>query len=90
MKPDIKKKSARRLKIIEGQIRGLQRMVEHEDYCVDILTQSLAVREALSGVDDLIMENHLTTHVAHQMRSNEEKKAVKEVMVVYKLSKRGR
>jgi DNA-binding FrmR family transcriptional regulator len=68
MRQDIKRKAARRLKIIEGQIRGIQKMVEDEKYCIDIITQSSAVKEALSGVENLILENHLSTHVIQQIR----------------------
>lgn len=77
-----------RLKIIEGQVRGLQRLVAKEAYCIEVLHQSLAVKEALSGVEDLILENHLSTHVAEQIKSGKEKKAVKEIIEIYKLSKR--
>ena len=88
MKKDIKKRTIRRLKIIEGQVRGLQRMVEREKYCVDIITQSEAVKEALSGVENLILENHLATHVRQQMKSGQDRKAVREILDVYKLAQR--
>lgn len=88
MKKEIKNKAAPRLKIIEGQIRGLQRMVQEEKYCIDIINQSLAVKEALSGVEDLILENHLSTCAFEQMRSGKEKKAINEILSVYKLSKK--
>jgi CsoR family transcriptional regulator, copper-sensing transcriptional repressor len=88
MKQSLKKRALRRLKILEGQVRGLQRMVDDEKYCVDIITQSQAVKEALSGVEDLILENHLSTHVVEQMRSKDKNKAVKEVLNVYKLAKK--
>ena len=88
MKQGIKKKAIRRLKIVEGQVRGLQRMVEEEKYCIDIINQSLAIKEALSGVEDLILENHLSTHVVEQMKSGKEAKAIKEILSVYKMSKK--
>ena len=50
MRKDIKLKAVRRLKIIEGQIRGLQKMVDEEKYCINIIIQSSAIKEALSGV----------------------------------------
>lgn len=78
----------RRLRIIEGQIRGLQRLVKKDAYCIEIIHQSLAVKEALSGVEDLILENHLSTHVIEQIKSGEEKKSVKEILEVYKVSKK--
>lgn len=88
MKSEIKKRIVRRLKIVEGQIRGLQRSIDEERYCIDIITQSLAIKQALSGVEDLLLENHLSTHVIEQIRSGEEERAIKEIMTVYKISKR--
>lgn len=87
MRQDIKKKAVRRLKIAEGQVRGLQRMVDEEKYCIDIIHQSLAVKEALSGVEDLILKNHLSTHVVEQMKAGKEQKAIREILEVYKVSK---
>lgn len=60
-KQPVKSKLVRRLQIIEGQIRGLQEMIEQGTYCVDIITQTSAVKQALSGVEDALMERHLTT-----------------------------
>jgi len=88
MRKDIKKKVDRRLKIIEGQIRGLQKMVDQEEYCVDIITQTQAAREALSSVEDVMLENHLSTHVVDQMKGGKHSKAVEEILSVYKLSKK--
>lgn len=88
MKKEIKEKAIRRLKILEGQIRGLERMVEKEEYCIDVLQQSLAAKQALSGIEDLILENHLSTHVIQQIKSGKSKKAVDEILSIYKLSKR--
>lgn len=85
-----KNKATRRLKIIQGQLKGLQRMVEKEAYCVDIITQSSAIKEALSGVDALILENHLTTHVLHQIKSGQQKKAINEILKVYQLTQKKR
>jgi DNA-binding FrmR family transcriptional regulator len=83
-----KKRIIRRLKIMEGQVRGLQKMVNKDEYCIDILHQSLAAKEALSGIEDLILENHLSTHVAYQMKHGKEKKATKEVLNIYRLSRK--
>jgi DNA-binding FrmR family transcriptional regulator len=88
MRQDIKTKAIRRLKIIEGQIRGLQKMVDEEKYCIDIITQASAIKEALTGIEDLILENHLSTHVVHQMMHGGEKKAVDEILKVYKLKRK--
>ncbi|MBI5413739.1 metal-sensing transcriptional repressor [Candidatus Peregrinibacteria bacterium] len=87
MKHDIKQKALRRLKILAGQIRGLQRMVESEKYCIDIIIQSLAAKHALSGMEDLILQNHLMTHVIEQVKSGKSGRAAKEILAIYKLSK---
>ncbi len=88
MRDDIKPKAVRRLKIIEGQLRGLQKMVEDDKYCIDIIAQASAVKEALSGVEDLLLENHLTTHVIHQVNHGQEDQAVAEILKVYKLKRK--
>ncbi len=77
----------RRLKILEGQIRGLQKMVEKEGYCIDILQQSSAVKNALSSVENLILENHLEVHAIDQAKHGRGKQAVEEILAIYKLSK---
>jgi DNA-binding FrmR family transcriptional regulator len=63
---EIKASNLKRLRRIEGQIRGLQRMVEKEYYCADILVQISSVQEALRGVGRELMRNHLQ-HCATQM-----------------------
>lgn len=88
MKGSIKNKALRRLKILEGQVRGIQRMVEKEEYCIDILRQSSAAREALSRVEDLLLENHLSTHLGEQMAHGNKSKAIKEILSVFKVSKK--
>lgn len=59
METGIKTRNLKRLKRIEGQVRGLQKMVEEERYCADILTQVASVHEALRAVSREIMRNHL-------------------------------
>lgn len=88
MKKNIKNKTLKRLKIIEGQVRGLQTMVEEEKYCIDIITQTSAVRRALSSVEDLILENHLSTHVIHQIKNGHEDKPIKEILKIYSLKRK--
>ena len=88
MKKEMKPRAIRRLKIIEGQIRGLQKMVEEDKYCIDIITQASAIKEALSGVEDLLLENHLSTHVIHQIKNGEDAQATEEILKVYKLKRK--
>lgn len=58
-----------RLRRIEGQVRGLQRMIEQDRYCIDILTQIRSVRAALGRVSDSILRRHLQHCVAHALTS---------------------
>lgn len=88
MKVEIQKKAIRRLRIAAGQVKGLEKMVSEGKYCIDIINQSLAIKQALSGVEDLILENHLSTHVVMQIKHHKENKAIKEILSVYKLSKK--
>ena len=88
MNNQIKSRAVHRLKLIEGQIRGLQKMVEEDTYCVDIIIQASAIKEALSSVEDLLLENHLSTHVIQQVRSGNEAQATEEILKVYKLKRK--
>ncbi|MDP3963327.1 MAG: metal-sensitive transcriptional regulator [bacterium] len=83
-----KAKVIRRLKLIEGQARGLQKMVESDTYCIDVITQTSAVKQGLSNVEDLLLENHLDHCVSHQMSSGQAGKARDEVLKVYKLKRK--
>jgi len=83
-----KSKLIRRLKIIEGQVRGLQEMIEKNAYCIDVITQTSAVKQALSGIEDALMENHLSTCVISQIKKGEHKKPIDEILKVYRLKRK--
>jgi CsoR family transcriptional regulator, copper-sensing transcriptional repressor len=68
--PAIKETNRKRLRRIEGQIRGLQKMVEEDRYCADIITQVASVQEALRGVARNLMRNHLHHCAAKALRSS--------------------
>ena len=76
--PGIKAANMRRLNRIEGQIRGIQRMVEEDRYCADILMQVSSVQEALRAVARALMRNHLAHCASHAIRtgSEEQKQAM--------------
>ena len=84
----INEKLVRRLKIVEGQVRGLQEMIKKGVYCVDVITQTSAVKRALSGVEDALMEQHLATCVAHKMQKGQVSQATTEVLKVYRLKRK--
>ncbi len=69
---EIKKRNLSRLRRIEGQVRGLQKMVEDERYCADIMVQISSVREALRGVSRELMRNHLRHCVARAIQSGDD------------------
>ncbi len=71
MQPEIKKDVHNRLKSIEGHIRGIQRMVEDDVYCVDVMKQIKAVQGALDRVNAMILGNHLQTCVTQAIRSDD-------------------
>ncbi|CAN5659979.1 metal-sensitive transcriptional regulator [soil metagenome] len=86
---ELKKRALHRAKILEGQMRGVQKMIENEDYCTDILTQSLAIQKSISSLNKLILENHVRTHIKENLSSGSEKaqeKAVEELLGLYELS----
>lgn len=87
MKPNTAK-LVRRLKIIEGQVRGLQEMLEKDTYCIDVITQTSAVKQALSGIEDALMEQHLGTCVVSQIQKGKQSVAVDEILKVYRLKRK--
>lgn len=83
-----KQKIIRRLKIIEGQVRGLQEMIESDKYCIDVITQSSAIKQGLSNVEDILLEGHLGHCVVKQIKKGEAKKAKEEILKVYQLKRK--
>ncbi|MBI2065078.1 MAG: metal-sensitive transcriptional regulator [Candidatus Yanofskybacteria bacterium] len=83
-----KPRIVRRLKIIEGQMRGLQEMVENNTYCIDVITQTSAVKQGLSNIEDLLLENHLGGCILDQIKSGQTDKARTEILKVYKLKRK--
>ena len=84
---DIKKRALHRARILEGQLRGIERMIEDEDYCVDIITQTLAVQKSLRSLNKLLVENHLRTHVSDMFAAGGDRRdaAVEELLTVFEL-----
>jgi len=84
--PEIQKDSLMRLKRIEGQIKGIQRMVEERKYCVDILLQISAICGALRKVGHIILKNHIETCVTEAMTSSDKRekdRKIEELMEVF-------
>jgi len=83
-----KEKLVHRLKLIEGQIRGLQKMIDNNTYCIDVITQTSAVKQGLSNVEDILLENHLSGCILNQVKSGQTNKAKEEILKVYKLKRK--
>jgi DNA-binding FrmR family transcriptional regulator len=69
--PEVKRSVLTRLRRIEGQVRGLQKMVDEERYCADVLTQVTSVQEALRGVGRAVLHNHLRHCATRAIRSGD-------------------
>ncbi len=85
---DIKKRALHRSRILQGQLRGLEKMIGSDEYCVDIITQSLAIQKSLRSLNKLIVENHLRTHVTDMFEAggDERERAVGELLTVFELT----
>ena len=66
-----KKQVVNRLRSIQGHVRGIERMVEEDAYCIDVIKQAIAVQRALEKVNGIILENHLHTCVSTAIRGEE-------------------
>ncbi len=72
--PEIKRSNLTRLRRIEGQVRGLHKMVEEERYCADIVVQIASVQQALRGVARALLKNHLRHCATDAIQSGDEKR----------------
>ncbi|HVX98477.1 MAG TPA: metal-sensitive transcriptional regulator [Pseudorhodoplanes sp.] len=91
MRQDAKSSVLKRLQRIEGQVRGLARMVEDDRYCIDVVTQISAVRAALRRAEEEVLRDHLAHCVEHAIASGdkrEQRKKVAELMDVLKRAER--
>lgn len=90
MKKNTKKETLIRLKIIEGHLKKVIKMVEEDKYCIDVLQQSLAVQNSLKKVDGLILDQHFHKCVSEALRrgNSKKEKSIKELLRVFQLSKK--
>jgi len=91
MNREAKTSALKRLQRIEGQVRGLARMVAEERYCIDVVTQLSAVRAALRAVEDEILRDHAATCIEHAISSGnkaDQRRKVAELMDVLARSSR--
>ena len=92
MQADAKRQCGDRLKRIEGQVRGVARMIEEDRYCIDVLTQIRAVRAALRRVEDEVLNDHVAHCVEGAVASGdgaEQRRKVQELLTVLTQRDRG-
>ncbi len=88
IKVENKEEALRRLERIEGQVRGIKKMIREDRYCVDVLTQVSSVHEALRGVSKIIMRNYLEGCATRAIKAGQGGKIYEELMeVIYKFAK---
>jgi len=84
---DTKERILHRLKIAKGHLNKVVKMIENNEYCIDVIHQSQAVQRALEEADALVLENHLKTCAAEAIKKGKDQEAIKELMTVFKRSK---
>ncbi len=91
MRKDIKASCLKRLKRIEGQVRGLARMIEEDRYCIDVVTQTAAARAALRRVEEEVLRDHVGHCVEHAINSGDkadQRRKIAELMAVVSRAER--
>ena len=76
----------KRLRYIEGHLAGIRRMIDEEQYCVDILKQTHAVRRAIEKMEALLLDGHLHTCVVSGVRDGREEQVIGELLDLYELA----
>ncbi len=82
------KKITTRLKRILGQLQGVQKMIEQDVYCIDIITQTSAIKNAISALEDEMLESHLSHCLTAPENKNRLQKMQSEILKVYKLKRK--
>jgi DNA-binding FrmR family transcriptional regulator len=88
MQDTVRLEVLKRLRFVEGHLEGVRRMIEKDEYCVDILKQTHAVRKAIEKVEAIMLEGHLRTCVVEGMRDGRQDQVVSELMDLYAQAKR--
>lgn len=81
---DTQERILHRLKIAQGHLKKVLKMVEDGQYCIDVIHQNRAVQRALSEADSLILENHLKTCASEAIQKGQKEKAITEIIEVFK------
>jgi DNA-binding FrmR family transcriptional regulator len=88
MKADTKKDVAARLRSIAGHLKAVERMVDEDTYCVDVLKQTMAIEKALERVDAMVLASHLETCVADSFREGRAAKTIQELTEIFSTARK--
>ena len=91
MEAGTKKEVINRLRSIAGHVQGIERMVDNDVYCIDVIKQILAVQSALTKASNLVLESHLQTCVTTAIRGqdpDEQKRVIDEIVSVFEMSRK--
>jgi len=69
-------------------VRGLQKMIDKDIYCIDVITQTSAIKQGLSNIEDILLEGHLGHCLVNQIKAGQTSKATKEILKVYQLKRK--
>lgn len=89
MQDEAKRDVINRLRSVQGHVRGIERMVEQDEYCIDVMKQIKAVQSALERVNSLVLGNHMQTCVTTAIRSDdseERERVIDEIIQVFDAS----
>ncbi len=86
MQPKTREQALKRLNYIDGHLAGVRRMIEEEQYCVDVLKQTYAVRRAIEKMESLLLDGHLHTCVIAGVREGREEQVIGELLELYELA----
>lgn len=81
----VKQQAMHRIKIIQGHLRAVERMIDKDDSCINIIHQSMAVQKALKRLDMSLIKEHLGTNVVEQFQNNQISKSIDELMALYEM-----
>ena len=88
MLSEVKVDALKRLNYVEGHLQGIRRMIDEEQYCVDVLKQTYAVRRAIQKIEAVILQGHLHTHLLEGVREGRGIEVLNELMELYNLAER--
>ena len=86
MQATTREQALKRLNYIDGHLAGVRRMIEEEQYCVDVLKQTYAVRRAIEKMESLLLDGHLQTCVIAGVREGREEQVIGELLELYELA----